>query len=230
MPAGPEARGGTVTGETTVFSHFGLMALVAIAPFAIIAGTSFAKIAVVLGLVRSALGAPGVPPASVITALAAVLSLGIMAPVVSEMADAAELAAKAGGPGDKTGDALGIGEARAIYAAVSPPMLDFLAANAPDAEVDFFRDLAADGGAVDRRSVRVLLPAFALSEIVEAFLIGFLLLVPFLVVDLIVANSLLALGLPSLPPTAVSLPLKLLLFLAVDGWHVLVSGLAISYA
>jgi type III secretion protein R len=219
-----------VTGETTVFSHVGLMALVAIAPFAIIAGTSFAKIAVVLGLVRSALGAPGVPPASVITALAAVLSLGIMAPVASDMADAAEAAARAEGAAAKPGDALGIGEARTLYDAVSPPFLDFLAANTPDGEVDFFRDLSADRGAADPKSMRVLLPAFAISEIIEAFLMGFLLLVPFLVVDLIVANTLLAMGLPSLPPAAVSLPLKLLLFLAVDGWHILVSGLIVSYA
>jgi type III secretion protein R len=219
-----------VSGDSTLFSHLGLTALLAIAPFAIIAGTSFAKIAVVLGLVRSALGAPGVPPTSVITALAVVLSLGIMAPVASEMADAAEVAAEARGAGSGTGDALGIGEARALYDAVSPPMIDFLAANTPDAEVDFFRDLQADGSAPDPRSVRVLLPAFALSEIVEAFLIGFLVLVPFLVVDLVVANALLALGMQSLPPAAVSLPLKLLLFLAVDGWHLLVSGLAISYA
>ena len=218
-----------MNGESTLFSHFGLTALVAIAPFAIIAGTSFAKIAVVLGLVRSALGAPGVPPASVITALAVVLSFGIMAPVASEMADAAEAATKPEALGTKPGDVLGIGEARALYDAVSPPMLDFLEANTPDGEVDFFRGLAADDTA-DARSVRVLLPAFALSEIVEAFLIGFLLLVPFLVVDLIVANTLLALGLQSMPPAAVSLPLKLLLFLAVDGWHVIVSGLAISYA
>ena len=217
-----------MSGDSTLFSHLGLTALLAIAPFAIIAGTSFAKIAVVLGLVRSALGAPGVPPASVITALAAVLSFGIMAPVAAEMADAAESSVAAAPPA--AADPLGIGEARALYDAVSPPMIDFLAANTPDAEVDFFRDLQADGSAPDPRSVRVLLPAFALSEIVEAFLIGFLVLVPFLVVDLVVANALLALGMQSLPPAAVSLPLKLLLFLAVDGWHLLVSGLAISYA
>lgn len=219
-----------MTGGATALGHLGILGLAAIAPFAAIAGTSFAKITVVLGMMRSALGAPGVPPASVITALAVVLSLGIMAPVASEMADAVEAAAQAEGAGEKAGDALGIGEARALYAAVSPPMLDFLAANTPDAEVEFFRDLAADGGAVDPRSVRVLLPAFAISEIIEAFMIGVLLLLPFLVIDLVTGNVLLALGLQTLPPAAVSLPLKLLLFLAVDGWHVLASGLAISYA
>jgi type III secretion protein R len=219
-----------VTGETAMFSHLGIMALAAIAPFALIAGTSFAKIAVVLHLMRSALGAPGVPPASVITALAVVLSLGIMAPVASEMADAAESVTRTADPAAAPGDPLGIGEARALYDAVSPPMVDFLAANTPDGEVAFFRDLQPDGAASDPRSVRVLLPAFAITEIIEAFMIGFLLLLPFLVIDLITGNALLALGLQTIPPAAVSLPLKLLLFLAVDGWHVLVSGLSISYA
>jgi type III secretion protein R len=214
-----------VSGDTSWLGHLGLMALVALAPFLVIAGTSFAKIAVVLGMVRSALGAPGVPPASVVTALAAVLSLGIMAPVAQEMADAAEGAARAGAPQN---DPLGIGEARAVYAAVSPPMLAFLEANTPPGEISFFRDLVADDRG-EARSLRVLLPAFAVAEMVEAFLIGFLLLVPFLVVDLIVANALLALGLTSMPPAVVSLPLKLLLFLAADGWHVLVSGLVVSY-
>jgi len=214
-----------VSGDASWLNHLGLTALLALAPFAIIAGTSFAKIAVVLSMMRSALGAPGVPPASVVTALAAVLSIGIMAPVATEMADAAALAAEKA----PVEDALGIAEARAVYEAVSPPLLDFLDANTPTSEIDFFRDLVgADAG--EARSLRVLLPAFALSEMMEAFLIGFLLLVPFLVVDLIVANVLLALGLQSMPPVAVSLPLKLLLFLAADGWRVLVSGLVVSYA
>jgi type III secretion protein R len=213
-----------VSGDGSFLNHLGLAALVAMAPFAVIAGTSFAKIAVVLGMMRSALGAPGVPPTSVITALAAVLSLGIMAPVATEMADAAAAADAEARPGD----ALGVGEARAVYAAVSPPLLDFLEANTPRSEIDFFRGLAAGDEAM-ARSMRVLLPAFALSEMIEAFLIGFLLLVPFLVVDLIVGNALLAMGLTSMSPAAVALPLKLLLFIAADGWHVLVSGLVVSY-
>jgi type III secretion protein R len=213
-----------VSGDASWLNHLGLTALLAFAPFVVIAGTSFAKIAVVLSMMRSALGAPGVPPASVVTALAAVLSIGIMAPVATEMADSAALAVEEA----PVKDVLGIAEARAVYAAVSPPLLDFLEANTPKSEIDFFRDFV-DDGAGETRSLRVLLPAFALSEMVEAFLIGFLLLVPFLVVDLIVANTLLALGLQSLPPIAVSLPLKLLLFLAADGWRVLVSGLVVSY-
>ena len=215
-----------MSGDATWLSHAGLMGLFALAPFLVIAGTSYAKIAVVLGMMRSALGAPGVPPASVVTALAAALSLGVMAPVAAEMADAAEGAVAKTAPAK---DVLGIAEAKAVYDAVAPPLLDFLEANTPPREIEFFRDLVPDGRGRPR-SLGVLLPAFAVGEMIEAFLIGFLLLVPFLVVDLIVANALLALGLQSMPPAVVSLPLKLLLFLAADGWHVLVSGLVVSYA
>jgi type III secretion protein R len=178
----------------SLYSHLGTTALLALAPFAIIVGTSFAKIALVLNILRSALGAPGIPPASVITALAAVVSMFVMAPV-----DAA-----------------------------APPLVDFLELNTPSGEVDFFLGLGADRAAAEP-GLSVLLPAFAVSEIVEAFLIGFLLFVPFLVIDLIVSNVLLALGMHMTSPAAIALPLKLLLFVAVDGWHVLVSGLVVSY-
>jgi type III secretion protein R len=206
--------------------HLGVTALVALAPFAIIAGTSFAKIALVLSILRSALGAPGIPPASVITALAAVVSMFVMAPVASEMADAVQIAAAtipAAGA-----DPLGIDEARALYEAASPPLIAFLELNTPPAEVEFFAGLSADP-AIAHPGLSVLLPAFAVSEIVEAFVIGFLLFVPFLVIDLIVGNVLMALGMHMTAPAAISLPLKLLLFVAVDGWHVLVSGLVVSY-
>lgn len=214
-----------MSGNGSLVGHLGVAALVAMAPFAVIAGTSFAKIAVVLGLVRSALGAPGVPPASVTTALAAVLSLGVMAPVAAGMADRAAALDAAHRPADP----LGVGEARAVYDALSPPLLDFLEANTPQDEIAWFRDLVP-AGAGRERSLGVLLPAFAISELVEAFLIGFLLLVPFLVVDLVVGNALLAMGLTSMAPAAVALPLKLLLFVAADGWHVLAGGLVVSYA
>jgi type III secretion protein R len=209
-----------------LFDHLGVTALLALAPFAIIAGTSFAKIALVLSILRSALGSPGIPPASVITALAAAVSMFVMAPVASEMVDA--LQATATGLSATGTDPLGIGEARALYDAAAPPLLDFLRLNTPQAEVDFFTGLAGDPSAA-APGLSVLLPAFAVSEIVEAFLIGFLLFVPFLVIDLIVGNALLALGLHMTAPAAISLPLKLLLFVAVDGWHVLVSGLVVSY-
>jgi len=209
--------------ESSWAGSLGPTVLLAVLPFVVIAGTSYAKIAVVLHFTRSALGAPGVPPASVIAALAAVVSLFVMAPVASRMADGLEAVAA---PGEE-GDAAGIARARALYEAGSPPLLEFLDSNAPAAEVEYFADLAsepADGG-----SLRILLPAFALSEIKEAFLMGFLILVPFLVIDLITANALQALGMHMTPPAAVALPFKLLLFVTVDGWDLVLGGLVVSY-
>jgi type III secretion protein R len=206
-------------------THIGTTAVLALLPFVVIAGTCFAKIAVVLGIARSAFGAPGVPPASVLTALAAVMSLFVMAPVTAEVAGSLESLPEVAVPVDR----LGIAEARALYAAASPPLLDFLERNTPPAEIDFFRSLSPAASVDGDRSLSLLLPAFAVSELVEAFLIGVLLLLPFLAIDLIVSNTLLGLGLHMMPPAAVSLPLKLLLFVAVDGWHLLVSGLIVSY-
>jgi type III secretion protein R len=214
------------TAASPLLGHLGIAAALAFLPFLVIAGTSFIKISLVLAILRSALGAPGVPPTSVITALAAVLSMFVMAPVGAEIAQALEAADPAAMAAK---DAFGLGEVRALYETASPPLLDFLRLNTPASETQFFSSLI---GAVPspEPGLRILLPAFAVGEIVEAFLIGFLVFVPFLVIDLIVANTLLALGMHMMSPTAISLPLKLLLFVAVDGWHILLSGLLVNYS
>ncbi|MCP4604949.1 MAG: flagellar biosynthetic protein FliP [Proteobacteria bacterium] len=213
-------------GASSLLSHFGVTAALAFLPFLAIAGTSFIKIALVLSILRSALGAPGVPPTSVLTALAAILSMFIMAPVGAEMADALELTAKGT---QVSGDTFGFAQTKALYEAASPPLVDFLHHNTPASEIEFFAGMIG-ANPTPEPGLRILLPAFAVGEIVEAFLIGFLIFVPFLVIDLIVANTLLALGMHMLSPMAISLPLKLVLFVAVDGWHVLLSGLIINYA
>jgi type III secretion protein R len=211
--------------EGSFAAHLGVTFALALLPFIVIAGTCFAKIAVVLAIARSAFGAPGVPPASVLTALAAVMSLFVMAPVTAEVVAALERQPATAASHDR----YGITEARTLYDAAASPLLDFLERNTPPAEIDFIRSLPPAAAIDGERSLSLLLPAFAVSELVEAFLIGVLLLLPFLAIDLIVSNTLLGLGLHMMPPAAVSLPLKLLLFVAVDGWHLLVGGLVVSY-
>lgn len=213
-----------VAGETSALSNVAVYAVLGVLPILVIAATSFLKISVVLAILRSALGAPGVPPTIVLTALSAVLTLFIMAPVGSDMASAV---ASLELPSQSESSPLGFADAKAIYAAASPPLIDFLSANTPSDEASFFADLA--GVPTDEAGFRILLPAFATNELVEAFHMGFLVFIPFLVVDLIVSIVLLALGMHMLSPTAVSLPLKLLLFVAVDGWHILVDGLVMHY-
>jgi type III secretion protein R len=202
-----------------------LLGVTALVPVLLVTLTSFLKISVVLSVLRSALGAPQVPPTTAVTGLALVLTLAVMAPVGEAAWDAARTVA----PGGDTG-ALAAGT-RALV-----PLKEFLArfARADDREafLDLARRLRAGAAAaeVSDGDLGVLAPAFMVSELRRAFTIGFLVFLPFLVVDLVVANVLLALGLTQLSPTSVSLPLKLLLLVAVDGWRLLARGLALAYA
>ncbi len=212
--------------QSPFLANMGIAAAVAFLPLLVIAGTSFIKISLVLAILRSALGAPGVPPTSVLAALAAVLSLFVMAPVGLDMLNSLEASNLSGGA---AGDPFGFATARALYDTVAPPLIDFLRVNTPSSEIAFFGGLTGEAESLTP-GLRILLPAFASGEVVEAFLIGFLVFIPFLVVDLIVANTLLALGMHMVSPLGISLPIKLLLFTVVDGWHILVTGLLVTYS
>ena len=200
-----------------------LLGAAALVPVLLVTLTSFLKISVVLSILRSALGAPQVPPSTAVTGLALVLTLTVMAPVGE-----ASLAAAQGAPA--SAGALEAG-ARALG-----PFKAFLARLARPDDQAAFLDLArrlrpaGQGAEADPGDLAVLAPAFMTSELRRAFTIGFLVFLPFLVLDLLVANVLLALGLTQLSPTSVALPLKLLLLVAVDGWRLLARGLALAYA
>jgi type III secretion protein R len=201
-----------------------LLAAFAVVPAALVMLTSFLKIVVVLSIARSALGAPQVPPNTAVTGLALVLTAIVMAPV-------AEKAVAAMGEGPATP---GIAAAVARLERGSEPLRLFLARFARPDDRAVFLDVAerlrgpgAEPPCED--DLAVLAPAFVVSELRRAFTIGFLVFVPFLVVDLVVSNVLLALGLTQLSPSTVALPFKLLLFVAVDGWKVLARALALSY-
>ncbi|HTN52011.1 MAG TPA: flagellar type III secretion system pore protein FliP [Anaeromyxobacter sp.] len=202
-----------------------LLGLLALLPAALVMLTSFLKIAVVLSIARSALGAPQVPPTTVVTGLALVLSLLVMAPVVERSAALARPA-----PGER-----GVAGTLAALDRAAGPLRAFLGRFARADDRAAFLDVARRlrGPAAEppgEGDLAVLAPAFVVSELRRAFTMGFLVFLPFLVVDLVVANTLLSLGLTQLSPTSVSLPLKLLLFVAVDGWRLLARALALSYA
>ena len=205
------------------------LAIVSLLPFAFMTVTAFVKIATVLQIVRSAIGAQGVPSSSVIMALSAALTLVAMAPVGDRiMARGAPMFA-----GKETPDTITMVE-KGIDA-VREPMRDFLRANASDAERARFVDVARSARtAAERDNVKaddltVLVPAFVVTELTEAFSVGFLIYLPFLVIDLVIANVLLALGMQMLSPTQVSLPFKLLLFVGIDGWGLLARALVAGY-
>jgi type III secretion protein R len=204
-----------------------LLAVLAVVPAALVTLTSFLKISVVLSIARSALGAPQVPPSTAVTGLALVLTAVVMAPVGE-----ASLAAIRAAPPER-------GAAAALTALErgSGPLRAFLARHArPDDRAAFLdvavrlRGPAAVSPVPTADDLAVLAPAFVVSELRRAFTLGFLVFVPFLAVDLVVSNVLLALGLTQLSPGSVALPFKLLLFVAVDGWKLLARALALSYA
>ena len=201
-----------------------VMGAVALLPVALVVSTSFLKMVVVLSVTRSALGAPQIPPSTAITGLALMLSALVMSPVAEQSWKLAR-AVPAGGV-DRTLEAA---------AAAAEPLRGFLSRFARRDDRQTFLELArrarpaATRGDVGETDLAVLAPAFVVSELRRAFTMGFLVFLPFLVVDLLVANVLLALGLTQLSPTTVALPFKLLLFVAVDGWKLLARGLVAGY-
>jgi type III secretion protein R len=204
------------------------LAVVSLLPFAFMTVTAFVKIATVLQIVRSAIGAQSVPSNTVIMALAGALTLIAMAPVGDKIAARAEPLFKRGLPDTVTLVSEGIDVVR-------EPMRDFLRANASDVERARFLEVARNARSPEQRAgvgaddLTILVPAFVVTELTEAFAIGFLVYLPFLVIDLVVSNVLLALGMQMMSPTQVSLPFKLLLFVAIDGWGLLARSLVAGY-
>jgi type III secretion protein R len=192
--------------------------------------TAFVKISTVLQIVRGAIGAHNIPSNIVIMALSGALTVIAMAPVGSTIADrAAPLFQE-----DATeSTAEFVAE---LVAVTREPMRGFLKANASNRERTRFYELSkssrrpADRGSVQPDDLVVVIPAFVVTELFEAFALGFAIYLPFLVIDLVVANVLLALGMQMMNPTQVSLPFKLLLFVAVDGWGLLSQALVSGYS
>ncbi|MEI7445681.1 MAG: type III secretion system export apparatus subunit SctR [Burkholderiales bacterium] len=204
--------------------------LLAIAPFVAVMVTSFTKIVVVLSLLRNALGLPQTPPNVVVNGLALILTIYVMLPVGLDI----EARWKATG---QTTAAATRDTQRLLAAvdAVKEPLREFLVKHAAPRERSFFHKTAQRivgpqrAAMIGETDFIVLVPAFTVSELSSAFQIGFLIFLPFLVIDLVVSNVLLAMGMMMMSPVTVSLPFKLLLFVLIDGWVKLVHGLVLSY-
>jgi type III secretion protein R len=199
--------------------------VLALVPFVAVMITSFTKIVVVLSLLRNALGLQQVPPNLIINALALILSMYVMYPVGDEMY---EIARKSNVDLRKSESLLD------LFNESKEPMRKFLEKQAEIKERKFFlesiRNLHSDTEKeILENDFIVLVPAFTVSELTTAFKIGFLIFLPFVVIDLVVANILMAMGMMMLSPTVISLPFKLLLFVLVDGWVKLTHGLVQSY-
>ncbi len=216
----PTSSGGELLPLLIIILAIGLV------PFVAMMVTSYTKIVVVLGLLRNALGVQQVPPNMVLNGIAIIVSVYIMAPLGMEAFD------KVKAEGLATTSAGQFGQ---VLEAVQDPVRKFLDKHAQSREKAFFLKSAAAvwpperARALHADDLIVLAPAFTLSELTAAFRIGFLIYLAFVVVDLIVANVLLALGLSQVTPTQVAIPFKLLLFVVLDGWSMLLHGLVLSY-
>lgn len=197
-----------------------VMTLLTVLPTIVLMMTSFLRILVVLSILRQALGLQGSPPMQVLIGLSLFLSLFVMAPTLDAVSAVAIEPYSAG--------TLNADEA---IAAAGDAFHAFMMSQTREANLMMFADIAGVGQFADASDVpfSILLPAFVTSELETAFQIGFMLFLPFLVIDLVVASVLMSLGMMMLSPTIISLPFKLLLFVLVDGWALLMGSLAMSF-
>jgi type III secretion protein R len=210
------------------------IAALSLLPFVLLLMTSFVKIAVVLSVLKSAFGTSQIPPSQVVTGLAIILTLFVMAPTGMRMFQSVE-PLLGQGAGTELLSGQSVQALAAATAKAKEPLRDFLLKHAGPKDRAVFHSLALrmrtpeERVGISERDFLIVVPAFLTSELRRAFEIGFLLFVPFLVVDMVIANLLLALGMHMLSPTTVSLPFKLLLFVLADGWQLLLRGLVESY-
>lgn len=216
--------------QTDPFSLIVLFVGMSLLPFLAMVATSYLKIVVVISLVRNALGVQSIPPNMVVNALALILSFYVMAPVVEKGWDIfKEESAK-----NK--------EAKVVYETeiamkAAEPVREWLIRQTDEKSRAFFVSTAEqlwakDGeekADVDPESFFILIPSFCVSELTKAFQIGFLVYLPFIAIDIIISNILLAMGMMMVSPVTISLPFKLLLFVMVNGWTLLIQGLVRGY-
>ncbi len=206
------------------FRLLGLFILLALAPTLLLMFTCFTRIVIVLSLVRNAIGLQNTPPNQVVIGLALFLSLFIMSPVLSEINDTALTPYL---DGEITAEQA-IDEAQG-------PLKEFMLKQTRNEDLELFQTLAGRDTLAATRpelmelSLSVITPAFITSEISRAFVTGFFLYLPFLVIDMVVSSTLMSIGMVMLPPTTISLPFKLMLFVVVNGWQLIMEMLVVSY-
>lgn len=242
LDMGAGEGGNTLTGR--IIQGFMIIGILSVAPGIVIMCTSFTRIVVVLSLVRTSLGLQNSPPNMVMTSLAMFLTFFIMQPHLQQAWD--------NGLRPLIDDEI---SQEAAIDQIIDPFKKFMLANARDKDLELFEGLAAGNKAIfdqnaksqpnenkssttetpkgevktENVSMRVLIPAFMISELKKAFEIGFMLMIPFLVIDVIVSALLMSMGMMMLPPVLISLPFKIIFFVLVDGWYLVAGSLARSY-
>jgi flagellar biosynthesis protein FliP len=197
-----------------------LITVLSLAPAILVLMTSFTRIVIVLGFVRTSLGTQQMPPNQVLIGLALFMTLFIMAPTLSTLNETALKPYLAGK----------ISQTEALQKA-SIPMKDFMYKHTREKDLLLFMNYTktAKPASYQDIPITVLVPAYAISELKTAFQMGFMIFIPFLIIDMVVASTLMAMGMMMLPPVMISLPFKILLFVLVDGWYLVVKSLLTSF-
>ncbi len=223
----PEGQGST---SARILQLIALLSVLSIAPGLLVTVTCFTRFAIALSFLRSGIGMPSTPSNIVLVSLALFMTFFVMAPVFDRMwSDGLQPLME-----NKIDE-------REAYQRMSRPLREFMQANVREKDIQLFESIAqrrttppaptapGETAAPVEVDMRILVPAFMISELRRGFEIGFLIILPFLVIDLIVATLVMSMGMMMLPPTAISLPFKILFFVLVDGWNVLVGGLVRSF-
>ncbi|TLX58661.1 EscR/YscR/HrcR family type III secretion system export apparatus protein [Stutzerimonas nosocomialis] len=203
-----------------------VVATIGLIPLAVVTLTGFLKISVVLFLIRNALGVQQTPPNLVLYGIALILSVYVTTPLIGDMYRAVE---------GRPLSVERVDDLKELGSALRGPLQTHLSRYANDSERQFFLQATETIWSEEARAdladddLLVLIPAFVSSELTRAFEIGFLLYIPFLVIDLLVSNVLMAMGMMMVSPTLISIPLKIFLFVALSGWSRLMHGLILSY-
>ena len=197
-----------------------ILTLIALAPFLVIMMTSFTRILIVLHFVRAAIGTQTAPPNQVLVGLTLFLTFFIMNPIITDINNNAVKPFEAGQ----------IQQDEFIETALQP-LREFMYPQTQTKDVRLFMDIAKIESveSIDDIPTRVLVPAFVISELRRAFIIGFLIYIPFIVIDMVVASTLMSMGMMMLPPTTISMPFKILLFVLADGWNLVIGNLVKTF-
>lgn len=206
--------------DNTLVQILLLITILALAPAILICVTSFTRIIVILSFLRNAVGTPQMPPNQVLIGTALFLSLFIMSPVVAKVNSEAVQPYMRGEIDRETAFRNGL-----------QPIREFMFKQTDSQDLALFISLSSQEkpGSPEEVSTMTLVPSFIISELKKAFIIAFLIYIPFMIIDVIVAGTLMSMGMLMLPPMIISLPFKLLLFVMVDGWHLLVRSLVTSF-
>lgn len=220
---------GEADAGSSVLDTLFLLVFIALIPTFLLMMTCFTRIIISLSFLRSALGTQSTPPNQVLVGIAVFLSLFIMMPTINQIDEAAYQPYK-------NGEAT----AQEAISLAAPPLKTFMLKQVYEEDLDLFMSIADKNGAIEAEnydsqeklvelSYLVIIPSFMTSEIKRGFLIGFLLYIPFLIIDLVVASTLMSMGMVMLPPATIALPFKLMMFVLVDGWGLLFSSLIAGF-